>query len=58
MKKATKTATKSKSKSVKKVITPDMGVDKELIDFGKKVLAEAIAEKAKEERNYKETQNE
>ena len=31
-----------KSKSTKKVITPDMGVDKELINFGKKVLAKAL----------------
>ena len=31
-----------KSKSTKKVIAPDMGVDKELINFGKKALAEAI----------------
>ena len=39
---------KTNIKSKKKVITPDMGVDKELIDFGKKVLTEALFSQCKQ----------
>jgi len=35
-------------KPKKKLLTPDMGVDQELIDFGKKFLAEAIFSQGKQ----------
>jgi len=48
---------KINSKSTKKVITPDMGVDQELIDFGKKVLAKAIIKRKKTNKQKKKKQS-